>query len=172
MDSSSTVRGERRFAAVCGLFCPGCTVYIAVHHDPARLTALARMWGRDEESLLCDGCRADRRSHYCRACHMFRCASDKGLEFCGDCDEYPCGELKAFQEEMPHRLNLYRDLERIRAIGWEDWFEEKKAYYTCPECGEINSAYDLQCRSCGRTPSCGYTEEHGDTVKRFMADRS
>ena len=44
---------------------------------------------------------------------MAACAADKGLEFCGECEEYPCEELKQFQAERPHRIELWESQERI-----------------------------------------------------------
>jgi hypothetical protein len=99
---------------------------------------------------------------------MVVCARDKGVEFCGRCDEYPCGELVEFQAAMPHRLELWNDLARIEEVGYDRWFEEKTAFYSCPDCGTVNSAYDLRCRSCGREPSCGFTEKHRSAIEAHL----
>ena len=55
-------------AAVCGLFCEACTLYIATHEEPERLPALAARWGFPVERMHCDGCRSERRTPYCEAC--------------------------------------------------------------------------------------------------------
>jgi len=157
-----------RLAAACGLFCPACTIYIGTQEDPDRLESSAKLRGVDVETLRCDGCRAERRSGYCRTCTLIRCATEKGIEFCVECEDYPCEDLKRFQAERPHRRMLFPDLERIREIGFEDWFAEKIDYYSCPECGTLNSAYDFKCRACGHEPSCAYVAEHGEAVRKFL----
>ena len=55
-----TANKDKKLAAVCGLFCPSCTVYIATHEEPERLRIRAKRSGLATEELMCDGCRADR----------------------------------------------------------------------------------------------------------------
>jgi hypothetical protein len=155
-------------AAVCGLFCPACTFYIGTHEDPARLARLAVALGMSEDALRCDGCRSDRRLFYCQDCHMFGCAAERGYSFCGECPEHPCPELQAFVAERPHRADIYRDLARIAEIGGEAWMVEAAARHSCPDCGTVNSAYDLVCRQCGREPSSPYGEEHREIIMARM----
>ncbi|MHB8085350.1 MAG: DUF3795 domain-containing protein, partial [Dehalococcoidia bacterium] len=105
---------------------------------------------------------------YCSSCKLILCASEKGLDFCGQCSEYPCEELKTFQSILPHRLELWQSLERIKEIGWEQWYDEMVDHYSCPECGTINSAYDKACRECGATPSCEYVRVNKEgIIKRW-----
>jgi hypothetical protein len=147
-------------AAVCGLFCSACTVYIGTHEDPVRLRRLATGFGVSEDAIRCDGCRGERRLFYCRDCFMTRCATERGYAFCGECPECPCPELEDFIAERPHRADIRRNLARIAEVGGDVWMAEAAARHTCPECGTLNSAYDLKCRNCGRDPSCAYVEEH------------
>lgn len=161
---------DKSKAAVCGLFCPACTLYIGTQDDPGRLEFLAAAFNLPVEDVKCDGCRAGRRSFYCRdACTMYKCAADRGLDFCGSCPDYPCQELKDFQCAMPHRIELWQSLDRIREAGPEKWFAEMQEHYACPACGVINSAYDLQCRSCGAEPGNAYVAENKDGIIEGMA---
>ena len=96
---------------------------------------------------------------------MAACAADKGLEFCGECDEYPCEELRKFQAERPHRIELWESQGRIAEIGFSGWFDEMVAHYSCPDCHTINSAYDKICRVCGREPSCRYVQLHKGEIE-------
>ena len=155
-------------AAVCGLFCPSCTVYIATHEEPERLTRLATLMHKTEDEIRCDGCRSDRRTAYCGTCVMVRCAMEKGVEFCGACPEYPCEELKKFQAAMPHRIELWEMQQRICEAGWKAWFAEQHKHYSCPDCGVINSAYDLKCRKCGADPGSEYAAQHADRIREGM----
>ena len=156
-----------KLAAVCGLFCPACTIYIASTEDPSRLKALSQRFGVSETEMECHGCRSEKRGLYCnKYCRMTRCAQEKGVDFCGQCSECPCAELKTFQSQMPHRIELWQSHERIKAGGFNAWYAEATEQYSCPECGTINSAYDQKCRKCNSSPSCNFVKVHGEEVAR------
>jgi len=160
---------DKTHAAVCGLYCPACTVFVASQEDPARLTFLADMSGITPEEMRCNGCRSDKRIPYCDNCKLYPCAQEKGIDFCGECDEYPCDDLKEFQSLAPHRLELWEAHEEIVKDGYEKWMEKMKDHYSCPQCETINSAYDFKCRSCNNEPSNKYNERHGKKVMEFLA---
>jgi hypothetical protein len=156
---------DKRFAAVCGLFCPACTFFIGTKEDPERLKAMAIRLQRPVDELECSGCRSNKLAFYCRKyCKMKKCAAKRGVDFCGECSEYPCVELKAFQVEMPHRIELWKSQERIKEVGYEKWYGEMIEHYTCTKCGALNSAYDIVCRICGSTPSSNYVKLHKDEI--------
>jgi hypothetical protein len=159
---------DKKLAAVCGLYCEACTLFIATTEDPARLKALAERFQLSEEVMKCYGCRSAKRGPYCQTCKMFACAAERGIDFCIECAEYPCSDLKQFQSERPHRIELWDDLERIRAIGYKHWLQEISENYTCPQCRSINSAYDLKCRKCGQEPSCGYVAKHKQAIEQVL----
>jgi hypothetical protein len=156
-------------AAVCGLYCTACSIFIASHEDPDRLKGIAERWGVPAEELHCDGCRSDIRTPYCRECTLFACAARRGHAFCNECADYPCAELKEFQVERPHRIELYENLERIRTVGVDVWLAEMEAHYSCPSCATINSTYDLKCRSCGHEPSNDYVAAHRETILKALS---
>ena len=159
---------DKKLAAVCGLFCPGCSLFIASTEDPARLRTLTERFKLPAEELTCYGCRSEKRGFYCeKHCKMTRCAAEKGIDFCVECLEYPCAELKEFQAQMPHRLELWECQARIKEVGYEKWYAEMVKHYSCPKCGTINSAYDMACRKCGNTPSCEYARLHRDEVAKI-----
>ncbi len=159
---------DKKLAAVSGLYCEACTLFIATKEDPARLKGLAERFQISEEAMRCRGCRSDRRGPYCEICKMFACAAERGIDFCVQCTEYPCNDLKRFQSERPHRIELWDDLERIGEIGYKNWLQEINANYTWPQCRSINSAYDLRCRKCGEEPSCTYVAKHKQTIEQFL----
>jgi hypothetical protein len=170
--SDGVPTAHTRLAAVCGLFCPACHVYIATQEDPERLKILAERFQRPIEEMQCNGCRSDSRCFYCNTvCFMSRCAQEKGVEFCGECADYPCDGLEAFQKEAPHRIELWQNQARITEAGYEQWYREMIDHYSCPECGTLNSAYDLSCRKCGSEPSCEYVRLHKDAIMRHLEKR-
>lgn len=163
---------DKRLAAVCGLFCPSCTVYIGAHENPERLEGLASRTGQPVDKLQCNGCRSEKRSYYCKnLCTMYKCAAERGIDFCGQCAEYPCNELKAFQAAMPHRLELWKSQERIKEVGYEQWYKEMARHYSCPACGTINSAYDMACWKCGAAPGCAFVGMHKEDIIQQMSKK-
>jgi hypothetical protein len=156
-------------AAVCGLYCAGCSIFISSHEDPERLALLAARWGVPVEQMHCDGCRAEIRTPYCRECTLFACATERGHTFCVECADYPCKELDGFRADKPHRTEIYENLDCIRATGVEAWFTEMKHRYSCPTCGTLNSAYDLKCRSCGHEPANDYVAAHRDEIVEALS---
>jgi len=73
---------DKRLAAVCGLFCPACTVFIGTREDPQRLRTIAERVQKPLEELHCDGCRSGERCFYCRErCKMGTCAQGEGVDF-------------------------------------------------------------------------------------------
>jgi len=161
---------DKTHAAVCGLYCPACGIYIATHEDPTRLKFLAKQFGLTEEEIKCNGCRSEKRLPYCDTCKLYPCAEEKGIDFCGECDEYPCENIKEFQAAAAHRFELWEAQEQIVRDGYEKWMEDMKEYYSCPKCGTLNSAYDLQCRSCKSRPSNEYTKKYKKKIMKFMAE--
>lgn len=151
-------------AAVCGLPCDACSIFIGSHEDPARLGLFAARMGWSAEQAHCDGCRSEKRTPYCQACDLYACAERRGHAFCVECEEYPCKNLDEFMRDKPHRTEIYLSLARIGEIGAEAWLEEAKEHYSCPACHTLNSAYDLKCRKCGHEPGSEYVAAHRDAI--------
>lgn len=159
------LKPDKKLAAVCGLFCPACSLFIGTQEEPRRLEAMSARMGKTVDQLTCNGCRSDKLCFYCTSlCKMKSCAAKKGVDFCSQCDEFPCDVLKEFQAERPHRIELWDSGKRIREDGYEQWFRAMAFHYACPQCRALNSAYDMKCRSCGATPSCEYVRLHKDTI--------
>jgi len=171
---SHEIRSEssREFAAVCGLFCPGCTLYIGSTEEPERLARTAGRFGVSIEEARCHGCGSDVKSFYCKTCDIVKCAEEKSVEFCALCVDYPCQMLKDFQAQLPHRAELFEDGDRIRDIGFEKWHEEKYKRYSCPACSAINSAYDLACRKCQNVPGSPFAERHREWITTVLETMS
>lgn len=169
--SDQTPKKAPTTAAVCGLCCDACSIFIGTHEDPKRLEMFAGRMGWKLEEAYCDGCRSDRRTPYCQACDLYTCAEQRGYAFCSECEDYPCAKLRAFQEERPHRIELFESLARIGEIGAEAWLAEVKQRYACRSCGTLNSAYDLRCRTCGHEPGSAYAAAHWDAILAALTPR-
>ena len=102
---------------------------------------------------------------------MFACAAERGIDFCSECEEYPCTELRRFQSDRPHRIELFNNLDRIQTVGCQQWLKEIEGNYTCKRCETLNSAYDLKCRKCGEEPSCKYVANHKQEIEQYIKSR-
>ena len=163
------VKPDKNLVSVCGLFCPACGIYYSTkENNEENLKQIANRINVPFEKIRCNGCRTETKTTYCMNCFMVKCAKDKGIDFCGECKEYPCGELKEFQSKMPHRAELWKSQERINEIGWEKWYLEMVDYYSCKECNTINGWYDFKCRNCGNTPGNDFVKNNMEIVKTKM----
>lgn len=164
---------DLKLAAVCGHFCTSCTLFIGVQEDPERLKVLAERLHRSIDELTCYGCRSEKKSFYCNTvCKMKKCADDRGVSFCSECTDYPCAEFKAFEAEAQDRIEVGKDLGRIKEVGYEQWYQEMVEHYSCPKCHTINSAHDMVCRKCGAEPSCNYVKlNKQEIIQRQLALR-
>jgi len=69
----------------------------------------------------CDGCRGG--THLNPNCRVTTCHGEKGVDFCFQCDEFPC-DRTSFD---PHLERRWRQMnERMREIGVEAYYEEAK----------------------------------------------
>lgn len=170
-EGNHSEESDKKYAAVCGLYCQACSWFIATTEDPKRLKRMAAQFHLSEEEGKCYGCRSNKRLPYCDKCKMRACAAGKGLDFCSECEAYPCDDLKQFQSAMPHRIELWDNLERIKTVGYKQWLQEIRKNYACPQCQTVNSAYDLKCRKCGNEPSCSYVTKHKQEIEPYLKKR-
>lgn len=162
------MKPDKSLVSVCGLFCPGCGVFYSTkENNEPHLQRLADRMNIPVNEMRCNGCRTDAKTSFCRNCFMYKCASEKGIDFCGECQDYPCHELKDFQSKMPHRVEIWKSQEEIKKVGWEAWFNKMAVYYSCPECSTINGWYDMKCRSCGHEPGSDFVRENKDVLTRI-----
>lgn len=159
---------NKTVASVCGLYCKACSIYIATAEDPQRLKKHAADFDLNEEDIKCFGCRSDKRAAFCIDCKFPECAAQHGAEFCGECPEFPCADFRKFQQECPHRVEIWQDMESIVEAGVDKWLEEAKVNYSCAQCGTINSPYDLKCRKCGHRPAHRFIKNHKGIIKKYL----
>ena len=137
--------------AYCGLYCGACEIVNAqTEQDKARV---AKMWGSTIEQVNCLGCKTDSLFIHCGNCKIRNCARQKGVEFCIECDEYPCAiyeEGKGIIEQLPHLKATVVNQKYIKANGLEKWLDAQKTKWACPECGKRFAWYTQECRKCGQ----------------------
>lgn len=138
-----------QMTAPCGLDCFNCHFYLA-HEDKEAMDTVEKMSAQYDvpvEIMLCKGCRGHNgqiplqkhvfgESHRCSA---YECSRSKGVDFCGQCDEFPCDHLHPYADkaaELPHNMKVF-NLCLINKMGLEKWAESKAAevrnvYFTNP----------------------------------------
>ena len=119
----------KNLTSPCGLACWNCLLYKAKDNEQIR-AAIAQKTGRPAEQCSCQGCRAHNGTipflGMTEPCKVYRCITQKGIEICSDCDEFPCKNLHPIAEmanTRPHNLKVY-NLCQIRRLGLEEWAEE------------------------------------------------
>jgi hypothetical protein len=138
-----------KMTAPCGLDCFNCHFFLAREDQEAMNTVekLSEEHNTPVEVMLCNGCRAHDgqiplhkhvfgETHRCAA---YECAKEKGVDFCGDCEQFPCDNLHPYADmagDLPHNIKVF-NLCLINRMGLEKWAESKasevrKTYFTKP----------------------------------------
>lgn len=156
-------------AAICGLYCKSCGIYIATkENNTADLKRIAQRLNIPVEQVSCNGCRSNMLSAHCKTCFFKACTETKGIEFCSECDSYPCPQLSNFKLQLPHRVELFKSLNRIKEVGWEKWYAEMTERHSCPKCKQVNGWYTSACSRCGNHPSSPFVDENFEILGKFM----
>jgi hypothetical protein len=90
--------------AACGLDCTVCDIRLAT--DDPEIAQRTADWFHTElgiklklEDVRCEGCKGDRAKHWSPDCWTLQCCVyDKGLEFCYQCEDFPCQKLNDWAE--------------------------------------------------------------------------
>ncbi|MBN1361790.1 MAG: DUF3795 domain-containing protein [Sedimentisphaerales bacterium] len=85
----------------CGYRCDLCLAYKAnAESDPAVRQKLSDGWFKyfgfrlPPEQIVCDGCMAENPRLIDKGCPVRPCVIAKGLDHCGQCQQYACEKLK------------------------------------------------------------------------------
>ncbi|NLT57872.1 MAG: DUF3795 domain-containing protein [Clostridiales bacterium] len=134
--------------AYCGIYCPVCSFRVACETgDRAHLLGMPAKYDPFKEGDLadcrCEGCKQDAS---CGPCAIKDCAQDRDLAHCGDCGDFPCEVLLAFQHDgIPHHFEAVQNLHQIRDGGIDRWLAEAARRAVCNVCGGRRSFYH-RCR--------------------------
>lgn len=118
----------KNMTSPCGLPCFHCPVHLAKENPEIR-EKLATMLGVEPDKAICNGCRTQMgRIAFLNAektCKIFLCAEEKGIDFCHECDNFPCERFQPYadQAHLPHNTKMYQ-LCMMRKLGLEQWAAE------------------------------------------------
>ena len=171
-DDKSRSFSNKELVSACGLYCGACGIYMATQeNDSERILQYAVVLNQTFEETLCDGCGAKRKSLHCsRMCIFINCKQQKGVDFCSECEEFPCKALHEFTSKMPHRIEVIESQTRMKEIGIKNWLFEMKEHFSCAQCKTINSAYHLACRKCGAMPGCKFISLHKNLIEQYLSE--
>ena len=112
---------DNRNIGYCGLDCSKCDAYLAtVNNDQQLRIKTAELWSKLNqveilpEQINCEGCRYDgTKSMYCdKLCAIRRCAAEKGINTCADCELMEnCETLAVMTANNPEARN---NLEKLK----------------------------------------------------------
>jgi len=118
----------QKLTAPCGIDCFNCEMFEDNITEEMQ-KFLAQYKKADPASIKCKGCRVSGCLVMPGECATKKCADARGIEFCHQCDEFPCGKLQPCvdgSEKYPHNLKLF-NLCRIKQAGLEKWAAEESA---------------------------------------------
>jgi len=128
---------DKKFlTAPCGLDCFNCPSCEGNMTEEAR-KMVSENFKIPIENLPCKGCRGEEGN--CKfapdnKCATWDCVKEKGLNFCHECNDFPCEKLMPTQKgsQYPHNMKVY-NLCRMKFKGIDKWIEEsaeiRKKYY-------------------------------------------
>lgn len=152
-------------AGYCGLACKACSVYIASCIGGEALERRAEKAGMTPEEMYCKGCRSEKTSPYCTACQIKKCIRKSHLEWCSECEKYPCQLLVDFQKSLPHRAEIFQSLDLARENSVHNWEMQMQKDFSCEECSTYNSVYAGECMECGNDTVNPFAKRHWDIIK-------
>ena len=129
----------KRLTAPCGRDCFNCPIYLA-KNAPALRRRVSRRLNIPEDKAMCNGCRDEGGVmgflSMTRPCKLYACAENKNVDFCCDCEDFPCDHLHPLADKadvFPHNTKVF-NLCLIKKMGLETWAETKakdvfKAYF-------------------------------------------
>ena len=148
---------DKMLVSYCGLYCDLCSARFKIPDQARALRDSLRMAeyedhgpgqpGFDEFWTMLNSLAEPPGDKCCRAetcghplCAIRKCAQQRGLEICTDCDEYPCSHIQTLAHSEP---TLVQDGRRLQAIGLEAWIVEQRARKRAGFCYG-----DVRCGNC------------------------
>lgn len=127
---------DPRMAAICGMDCTVCYKHL-----------LTKKYAR-----RCHGCRYDDETlpEHCRACRIKDCARARGLEYCFQCQAYPCKWVKSLDKSYRRRYgaSLVSNGLFMQEHGVSLFLEREQTRWACPRCNGVISLHDGICSEC------------------------
>jgi len=115
----------------CGIPCFHCPSYLAAQNPEIR-KRVAEVLDVPEEKAVCEGCRPQEGRIKLlkpdQQCKIYQCNVDRNIEFCNECDDFPCERLHPYADKanFPHNTKMFQ-LCMMKKLGFEKWANEEAA---------------------------------------------
>lgn len=127
-------RKDPKLMAPCGVNCHFCYVFL-------------------RKKKPCEGCRNQDESkpEHCRKCKIKDCIHQKELEYCWECEDYPCAIIKRMDKSYRQRYgeSIIQQAQVIQEKGWDAYFDKEDKRLRCPQCQGLLSIHRKFCSECG-----------------------
>lgn len=105
--------------AVCGLDCGNCDIYNASNNPEIAHQLVKQFQGAWEdvkaEDFHCNGCRSNKTQCWTPDCWIRECCvNNKNLEYCYECQEFPCIKLKKWANKSERYGNALNQLKKMK----------------------------------------------------------
>jgi len=137
-----TENSEKRSISVCGLNCAKCDIYLASHGNEKLRNEIIDWFKKERnktikpEQVRCEGCRGTLDTHWSSDCKMMLCAKNRELQYCFECEDFPCINVNKFSSDgASHHKRTIENSKRMKEIGIDAWIREQKRkgqYVFCP----------------------------------------
>ena len=139
---------EKKYDSYCGLYCGACAILLS--NEKGEIENDAKSWNMNVEDVRCFGCKSKINAIYCRDCEFKTCCESKKINFCFQCNEYPCSKLLDFKnDKYSHHSVVLKNLESIHQKGLVKWLKDQEKRWKCASCGTRFTWYDKLCEKCG-----------------------
>lgn len=116
IDSTYRIRSLLGFPGYCGHDCAKCVTYLATQTNNENLRRQSQLFYKEQfgfaiplADFCCDGCKSKNVFALCKECPFKKCCTERGIEACGKCPEYPCKTISDYQEKYVNKANIKID---------------------------------------------------------------
>ena len=136
-----------KYDSYCGLYCGACEILLM--NELGRIEEKAKEWSMNLSDVKCFGCKTNQNSIYCVDCDIKYCAESKDIEFCSECNKFPCSRISGFRsDKYPHHSVVLKNLNTIKDKGLIYWLVEQEKRWKCSQCGLKFTWYEEVCSNC------------------------
>ena len=132
---------EKWSISVCGLNCAKCDIYLASHGNEKLRNEIIEWFKKERnktikpEQVRCEGCRGTLDTHWSSDCKMMLCAKNRKLQYCFECEDFPCTSVNQFSSDgVPHHKRTIENSKRMKEIGIDAWIRAQKRKGQCVFC--------------------------------------
>ena len=120
---------KRKVVAPCGLDCFNCEFFEdnVTEELQAKMSQITKL---PKEIISCKGCSEGNVCLFLKiqgkSCKTLECIKEKGVNYCYECDNFPCDYLMPLADGAAnnlHNIKLY-NLCRMKKIGIDAWIDE------------------------------------------------